>query len=296
MRQPLITFLLCCAAMSAMSACAEQTQAPAEILRDGDPLAAMVDGSPIYASDVRRAAASEGLIAQGERLPPGSPVFERTLDALVDQRLLMEDAVRSELDRDPEALRRLSVARERILGNLRVERMLAEEVTDEKLRALYEAQNRIAATGPERRIRQIVVADEASAVAVTQQLEAGEDFADVATALSMGEGAERGGDMGWTTRGALPPELRGPVFALADGARTAFIKTADGLVMTQVTDRRSPDGVSNFEDVREDLARFRTFQAVEELMTGLRKDAEIVRGDNLPAPDPKPEPTIETTE
>ncbi len=261
-------------------ACTPNTLPPAEIARDGDPLAAMVNGSPIYASDVRRAAASEGLIAEAETLPPGSPVFERALDALVDQRLLAIDARASGLDRDPEALRRLATARERILGNLRVERMLADEVTEEKLRDLFEAQNRIAATGPERRIRQIVVADEEAAAAVAERLEAGEAFADVAEELSAERGRSR-----WTVRGALPPELRGPVFALADGARTEFIKTADGFVMTQVSARRAPDGTAEFEDVREDLARFRTFQAVEELMTDLRDDAAIVRGDDLPLPE-----------
>ena len=277
-------FLRAALCLSLLAACAPQPDAPPAIDRTGDRVVATVDGRPIHASDVLRAASAEGLIAQGEGLLPDSPVFARTLDGLIDQRLLSDRAAATGLDRDPEALRRLDAARERILGNLLVERGLEEAVTDDALRDLFEAQNRLAASGPERRIRQIVVATENDAQAVVAALDDGEDFAELARTRSTDRtSANAGGDLGWTTRGALPAELRGPVFALADGARTQALKTAAGWVVVEVTDRRSPGASASFEDVRDDLARFMTFQEVEAMMRKLRGDADIRRGEDLPA-------------
>ena len=124
--------------------------------RADDPVVARVDGSPIYRLDVRRAAEASGQIGADEALEPTDPVFRASLEELIDQRLLALDALRSGVASDEEARRRLAAAQDRILGNYRVEHYLAETVTDEAVRELYEAQRELAGTGEERELRRIV--------------------------------------------------------------------------------------------------------------------------------------------
>lgn len=134
-------FTVCFAATSLMitGACAPNAgePAPAEpvlsIDRSGDPVVARVDGSPIYQLDVRRAAEAQGLIGDTDAIEPGDPMFKTTLDDLIDQRLLALDALRSGVANDPEAQKRLAAAQDRILGNYRVERHLADIVRSESV-------------------------------------------------------------------------------------------------------------------------------------------------------------------
>lgn len=253
----------------------ERNLAPPEISRDGDAVAARVNGTAIYQSDVRRAAAAQGLIGEEDAINSGEPVFELTLQELIDQRLLALDAVRNGIDRDDEAQRRLQAARERILGNLRVETHLAEAVNEESILELYQAQNRLVGRGEERRARQIVVADEQTAITVLDRLNDEEDFEALITEFSIDESRrEASGDTGWVSREMLPAPLRVPIFTSAVGGRAGPVQSEDGWHVIEVTDRRNP-APRSYEDTREDIARFMTFDAIQNLVTSLRDEAEV---------------------
>jgi len=61
----------------------------------------------------------------------------------------------------------------------------------------------------------IVVGSEGEALEVVTRIEGGDDFADLATELSLGEGSkENGGNQGWVPRGISYPELDEVAFAL----------------------------------------------------------------------------------
>jgi len=247
------------------------------ISRTTDAVVARVEGTLIYASDVQRAAAAQGLIGTDSELEASDPVFRVTVEDLIDQRLLALDARRAGVAQQEEAQRRLAAARERILGNLRVETYLAETVNDQTIRELYEAQKSLSGRGEERRARQIVVADEDTAKAVVGRLNDEEDFAALVTELSIDTVTrDRGGELGWLSRDVLPAPLRGPVFATNVGARAKPVQTEAGWHIIEVLDRRVPNQRS-FEDTREDIARFMTFDAIESLMTDLRDRAEVER-------------------
>ena len=74
---------------------------------------------------------------------------------------------------------------------------------------------------------------------VLSQLQAGADFASVATAESDGARALKGGDLGWRTLQELPEFLAGPVATLAVGEITEPIRSANGLHIVQLNDRQS---------------------------------------------------------
>lgn len=269
--------------MAGIAGCAENSSTipdedrPVIISRMTDPVVARVEGTLIYASDVQRAAAAQGLIGADSEVEVSDPVFRVTVEELIDQRLLALDARRTGVAQQEEAQRRLAAARERILGNLRVETYLAETVNDETIRELYEAQKSLSGPGEERRARQIVVADEETAKAVVGRLNDEEDFAALVTELSIDSVTrDRGGELGWLSRDVLPAPLRSPVFTTDVGARAEPVQTDAGWHIIEVLDRRVPNQRS-FEDTREDIVRFMTFDAIEALMTDLRDQAEVER-------------------
>lgn len=264
--------------------------APITVNRTADPVVARVNDTPIYQSDVRRAAQAQGLIGAEAELSTNDPIFRVTIDELIDQRLLSLDAVRTGAAKKPEARRRLLAARDRILGNYRVETHIDEAVNEATILGLYDAQRELAGRGEERRARQIVVADEASAVDIAQRLDDEEDFDALAAEFSTDEATrDRGGELGWVSRDMLTGAVRSVVFSTSVGKRSAPFLAEDGWHIIQVQDTRTPSSRS-FEDSRDEIARFMTFQAVEDLITDLRDQGEIERVYDVNAPELSNEP------
>ena len=104
------------------------------------------------------------------------------------------------------------------------------------------------------RIRHILVASPTAAPAeelaaaeakvrdVLARLDAGEDFAAVAAALSDGSRALQGGDLGWRTRREVPAFLRAALTRLEPGEVSEPLRSPDGLHVIRVDEVRSGDG------------------------------------------------------
>lgn len=267
----------CFVACQAPGDLADQETAVTTIDRQNDTIIARVDGTSIYASDVRRAAAAQGLIGPEETVGFNSPVFRLTAEELIDQRLLALDARTEGIDELDEAQRRLRAARERILGNLRVEAHLADAVNEDTMRALYDAQISLIGRGEERRVRQIVVADEATALSIAERLDDEEDFAQLVAEFSIdGATLSTDGEFGWVSRDMLPAAIQSLAFRTAVGGRSEPVQSEAGWHIVEVLDRRSP-APRSYEETKEEIARFMTFEAVEALMTDLRGSANIER-------------------
>ncbi|WP_298915072.1 peptidylprolyl isomerase [uncultured Algimonas sp.] len=265
----------------ALAACsppsAPMDGAEAKLDRAGDVVVARVEGTPIYRTDVRRAAQAQGLIGEDDPLTTGDPVFTVAVNELIDQRLLSLDAVRTGVAQTQEVQRRLASARERILGNYRVEAHLDETVTDAAVRKLYDAQRELAGQGEERRIRQIVVGNEALATDIVRRLNDEEDFEQLAREHSTdAESREAGGERGWVSRKVLPEEVADAAFSAPVGGRSGPVRSGEDWVVLEVLDTRTPNSRS-FEQTREEIARFMTFEAVEALVSRLRDRADVER-------------------
>lgn len=285
-----------------MAACTAETpdsvaiEPPITINRTADPVVARVNDTSIYQSDVQRAAEAQGLIGAKTALLTNDPIFRVAINELIDQRLLSLDAVRTGAVKKPEAQRRLSAARERILGNYRVEIHVNNAVNADTIQSLYEAQRDLARRGEERRVRQIVLADETVAADIAQRLDDEEDFDRLTAEFSIDEATrERGGELGWVSRDMLTEPVRSAAFSTLVGGRSAPIKTEDGWHIIEVVDTRTPSSRS-FEESRDEIARFMTFEAVEDLLTDLRGrgDIERVYEDSAPKADNEPETEMDT--
>ncbi|MBE0428777.1 MAG: peptidyl-prolyl cis-trans isomerase [Thermoleophilia bacterium] len=133
----------------------------------------------------------------------------------------------------------------------------AEPVTDEQALEYYN-QNQALFTKPEtRKVRHIVVGDEAAANQVIARLNAGEDFAAVAAEVSTDPGSkDQGGDLGEvaTQNSGLVPEFEEAMGQLAAGQTSGPVQSSFGFHVIQVTEI-IPAGLQSFEQVREELVQ-----------------------------------------
>jgi peptidyl-prolyl cis-trans isomerase C len=246
--------------------------APAE----GDAIAARVGDTVITVSDVRREAVARELIEDGASLPEQSPLFEEALSELIDQRLLALEAARRGLDRDPEALRRLAAAEERILGNVLVENAIAQSVTDEAVERVYEEQAALAPRTTEVRARHILVQTREEAEEAVRLLEDGVSFSDLASRISRDPSTRLiGGDLGYFTRASMVPAFADVAFATEEGAVSAPFETEFGWHVLRVIDRRT-QAQASLETMRPNIMRFLTLQQIDSLLTDLRETYPVV--------------------
>ena len=240
-----------------------------------DTIVAHVNGSNLYASDVNLAAQEQGLVDEGISLPKTDARYRSVLDELIDQRLLALDAESQGLNAERDAKIRLAAARERILGNMRVERHLRDTVNETSIRRMYEEQAKLAARGDEVRARHILVKEKAKADELLKALEGDGDFAALATENSIDEGsAERGGDLGYFTQDMLDSRFTRPIFNAGKGERIGPIKSEFGWHIAEILDRR-PAPQPSFESLQPKIANFMTFDAIQSLLKDLRDRSDI---------------------
>jgi parvulin-like peptidyl-prolyl isomerase len=92
--------------------------------------------------------------------------------------------------------------------------------------------------------RHILVATEDQAKDVLQQLQNGADFATLASQLSTDPGSKnKGGDLGWFTRGVMDKAFEDAAFALQPGQLSDVVHGASGYHVIQVLERDPNRGV-----------------------------------------------------
>ena len=208
---------------------------------------------------------------------------------LVQQRLLALEARRRGLHQSEEARRRLALAEERILGNVLVETVIDDAVTDETIQRIYEEQVRLIPLGEEVRARHILVQTQEEAVAIKALIDQGRDFAELAVAMSEDQATRlEGGDLGYFSREGILPAFGAVAFATPEGAVSEPFRTEFGWHLLTVVDRRRQPPPS-LESLRPNIARFYTFDQLEALIDGLRDQAEIERADLTLVLAPAPE-------
>lgn len=239
---------------------------------DPDAVIGTINGLQITNRDIEFAIGD--LEDQLGQVPPPQQRFA-ALMALVDIKLLAARA-ESEGVADTTAFQqRLDFLRSRALHNSFFRTEVVEQISDEDVRARYDAE--IAATPPENevRARHILLETEEEALAIIAELQGGADFAELAAERSTGPSASNGGDLGYFSRGRMVPAFEAAAFELEPGAFTdAPVQTDFGWHVIKLEDRRPvqpPPFDQVAPQVRSVLLRERYF----ELLEGLRNEAVI---------------------
>ena len=261
-------------AVLALAACDRNkgTEKPPE---PGDAAVARVEGRTVWASDVKREAAAQGLIGEGEPLDQQSDLFRRVLDEVVDQKLLAAEAVKRKLDKDPVAIRRLAAARERVLGDMLVESVVEKGVNDNAIRGLYQEQLKLSKQSEEIRARQIMVQSQADGEAIKKLLTSGASFDALAMERSS-DAATRfnGGDLGYFTLDVMPDAYGVALKDAKSGDIVGPFQSEGGWVVLRVEDKRLESPIT-LEAARPQIVRFLTYDQVRDLLEKLRSASSI---------------------
>jgi peptidyl-prolyl cis-trans isomerase C len=275
--------------MVALSACSRGggSDAPPE---RGDVAVARVDGKTVWASDVKREAIAQGLIGEGEPFDSSSDQFGRLLEEVVDRQLLAAEATRRKIDRDPLAQRRLAAARDRLLGDMLVESVVADAVTEDNIRGLYEEQQKLSRRSEEIRARQIVMGTAAEVEAVKKLIAAGASFEALAMERSR-DAATRfnGGDLGYFTTDVMPEPYVAALKDAKPGQLVGPFPVEGGFALVKVEDRR-PEQPMSLETARPQIVRFLTYDRIRDLLEKLRAGAKVETLVKPEAGAPKPLP------
>jgi peptidyl-prolyl cis-trans isomerase C len=241
----------------------------------GDKAVATVGGETVWASDVKREAVAQGLVGDDETLDASSDVFRQMLDEVIDEKLLAAEAVRRRLDKDPLAQHRLAAARERILGDMLVERVVNRAVTDQAVRTLYEQQLKQARPKDEIRARQIVTKTLPEAQAVKSQLASGAAFESLAMERSIDQATRfEGGDLGYFSTDTMPDAYGAALKDAKAGDLVGPFQVEGGYAVVQVQDRR-PQPPMSLDEARPQIVRFLTYDQVRDLLKQLRDKSQV---------------------
>jgi peptidyl-prolyl cis-trans isomerase C len=252
-------------------------EAEAAILEDS-AVAAIVNGEPIYVSDVELEAEAQGLVEPGEKtLEVDSAEFNRVLDQLIDVRLLAVEARTRGLDEDPHVRQRLQAARDRILGNVLVEDIVAERVGAAEIRKMYEEQVAIMELGEEARVRHILAPTKEAIDAVVAELKTGKDFAVLAANKSADDVTRLdGGDLGYMKEDESTPEFARAIRNTPTGGVSRPFETQEGWHVIKVEERR-PEQPPSMEELRPLILEYLTRMQLDDVLKELRQKAQIQR-------------------
>ncbi|MEL7545180.1 MAG: peptidylprolyl isomerase [Pseudomonadota bacterium] len=256
--------------------------------------AVMVNSEPIYYSDVELEAAAQGRIEPGDPFDSEHPDFQLVLDQLIDQRLLAQEAVRLGLDRDPAARRRLEAGRERILGNILVENLVASEVTEDAIDSMYSEQVKLQQLDDEVRLRHILVETEEDANAIKQDLENGGDFTDLAFRNSIDIRTRiDGGNFGWVSPNEMIEPFPSVIGNTPVGEESDPFESEQGWHILRVDERRTRPPKTK-DEMRPEIITFLTFTQISDILRELRASASIQGGADILPGGPLDTDTIET--
>jgi len=243
-------------------------QAPA------DPVLATVNGQPIHLSDVKEAAQA---LPQARNLPP-QQVYPLLLDQLIDAQALLVKAQQTGLDKDPDVQRVIKAAQERALESAYLSKTVRPQVTEEAVKARYDAEFAGKKGEEEVHARHILVPDEATAKKIIAELKKGADFAALSTQYSKDPGAaQQGGDLGFFKKGDMVPEFSDVAFSLKDNEVSPTpVKTQFGWHVIQVLGHRTAD-VPSFDQEKDQLRQTMLQAAIQKEVSSAREGVKVER-------------------
>jgi peptidyl-prolyl cis-trans isomerase C len=216
----------------------------------------------------------KNLVAQGRQDTP--QLREEIKQSMINRELLVQEAVRRGLDKNPEVVTRLSLMRQDLLVNAEMQELLkAQPVTDEAMRKEYD---RIKAQygAKEYKARHILVSKEDEAKDIIAQIKKGANFEKLAAERSIDTGTKAsGGDLDWGPPARYVKPFADALVKLKKGQMTDTpVQTQHGWHVIRVDDER-PTKIPSFEEAKPQLQGMLQNQALEKAVADLRAKAKI---------------------
>lgn len=196
------------------------------------------------------------------------------LRVLIDMKVMAGAAKQAGMDQTPLFAQRLNYLEERALRRAYFADAIASAVTEEAVRAEYDAFAAEFEPQDEIRASHILVESEDEANAIKTELDGGADFAAIAQEKSIDPGSgANGGDLGFFSQGMMVQPFEEAAFALANpGDVSEPVQSQFGWHIIKLGERR-PSQPPAFEQVAPQIQQqilMRSFnEKVEDLMSGV---------------------------
>ena len=179
---------------------------------------------------------------------------EQFLDRWVDITLIAQEARDKKLDQDPEIQAKLEDIMNAVLAQEFLQREIEGKVkiTDDEIETYYKGHEEEFTNPESAKARHILLkvpegADEkawkeaeSKAKDIKKKLENGEDFAELAKKYSDDPGSKnKGGDLGFFTKGRMVPEFESAAFSLKPGELSDPVKTNFGYHLIEVQEKKA---------------------------------------------------------
>lgn len=241
-------------------------------VQPGNPVVAKVNGKDITRLDVFQFV--QQLPAQLQQLPP-QQVYPIALEQVINNKLLQEQADKSDLETSPAFQEQMEQAKSNILRVLYVQDQMSKVLTKSEIEALYKEKVQDMPDTEERHARHILVESEDEAKKIIEELKGGADFAEMAKKHSKGPTGEKGGDLGWFAEGEMVPEFSNAAFKATPGSLIETpVKTQFGWHVVKVEESRTRPKPT-LDEMRDVLKSELQREKIEELVMDLRNDADI---------------------
>jgi len=223
----------------------------------------------IYADFVRQNRAARNM-------PPEMLTQDALRDSLVASELLVQEALKKGLDKDPSVAAAMEFQRRELLGKAALEDYARKNpVSEEAIKAEYD-KAKAKAGDKEYRASHILVPTEKEAKDIQAQLKKPKaKFEDLAKKYSKDSSAGNGGDIGWTVPANLVPEFAQAVVGLKKGETTANpVKTQFGWHIVRLMDERALEFPS-YDAVKGRIAGQLQQGAIRRHVQALRAEAKV---------------------
>ena len=195
------------------------------------------------------------------RIPPPfagtiSPKEKQILvENWIAEELLYREAIRQQLDQDPEISDRIDRAVRQLLASELMARTHARdaEVSEDEILTYYEEHRAdFERDQLELRVRHLILADRNAQTRAWNRLQKGEFFEQVAREVSIDQSAVNGGDLGYFTEDMVNPSFWAACWDAKLGHRIRT-RTELGYHIIEVMDRNDTGSIRDLVDVRSEI-------------------------------------------
>ncbi|MBS4536568.1 peptidylprolyl isomerase [Clostridium sp. D2Q-14] len=170
---------------------------------------------------------------------------EKLLEELINQELFYLDAKERKLDEEDEFKAELEKAKDNLLKQYSMRALLNKiDVTDEEVTEYYNSNKDMFKQGEQAQAKHILVDNEEKANKIIKEINDGLSFEEGAKKYSTCPSKEKGGDLGFFTKGRMVPEFEEAAFDMNVGEISEPVKTQFGYHIIKLEDKKDEKQLS----------------------------------------------------
>ena len=213
--------------------------------------------------------------AQGQQVPPEAQLRTMVKDELVMREIIMQEASKGNLTRDPQIAAALEAARQNVMIRAFMQDWLKKNpIPEAEMMKEYE---RVKPQLPERReflARHILVEKEDDAKAIIDKLKKGGKFEELAKESKDPGSKDKGGELGWASPDTFVPEFGQAMSKLKKGEITDVpVKTMFGFHVIRLDDLRADK--PSFAELKPRIEQAMIQPHLEKMRAELKAKAKI---------------------